>query len=651
MAASSLGTRRGSRSAKSGGRSRRIARRIPRRVRSLLLGPVRVLRPVLRLLPRLPLLVGRLRAVVALVLGAAALRGRGLLLLPLPLLPLRHLPMLAREALVQLGLAPRLPDLPTMLLLHPLPLPGLPALEVLASPLLLPVLAELAPLRLPLLGLALLLEAPVLLRLLRPVAGLPALEVLVHAFLLLTLAGQATLPLSRLAALLPFPHLGRGGPGPAGRHRVGAGENAGLEHGHRAALHAASAGRPDRVHLDHAVAGHAPADGPFDAVDVQAAVHHPALDDAVVRHVPRDADEIAVAVGWKQVAMDPRLHEDALLTKSVVARLDQRVDLRGAEAESNPRAPGDSRRKRGPADVSAPGSPRHPSGSPLVAWHPDPIVGRVPVPTAVVEDDPTEVLVGQPEPAVIIGPDPVADRVGAPAMMDPGHPGPAVLPDVDPAPIGRQIFVEKADVHFNGRAMVGPRGYAAAEPQRESKAHQKRPQGAVPAHARPPFPFPCRDEAGRRPGRRGRRKGLLPDVKADFVPGVHSAHARFVERRLAAPPSLGGPVAAGPAVLRARRATRARGGAPRPAPPPRRRPGTRGRGRRDRPPGGAGSPGGRPRRPRGAGAPALARPRPQRHRGGGPHQPGPGSPLARRRRSRGRDRLLLLEPRVRPRGG
>src|SRR5437773_1689398 len=278
--------------------------------------------------------------------------------------------MLAREALVQVGLAPRLPDLPTMLLLHPLPLPGLPALEVLASPLLLPVLAELAPLRLALLGLALLLEAPVLLRLLRPVAGLPALEVLVHAFLLLTLARQPTLGLSRLAARVPFPHLGRGGPG---RHRVGAGENAGLEHG-----------------------------------------------------------------------------------------------LRRADAESSPGAPGDPGRKRGPTDVAAAGPPRDPSGPPLVAGDPDPLVGRVPVPPAVVEDGPTEVLVGEPKPAVVIGPDPTPVGVGAPAVMDTGSPGPAV-PDLDPVAIGRQIFVEKADVHFKGHAVISPRGDAAPEPQRESE--------------------------------------------------------------------------------------------------------------------------------------------------------------------------------------
>src|SRR5260370_942596 len=83
------------------------------------------------------------------------------------------------------GPPPGVPSLPPSRLPQAPPLAGLPAFEVLPRALLLLPLADLMSLRLALLGLALLLDAPALLRLLRAVSGLPAVQVLPGAFLLL----------------------------------------------------------------------------------------------------------------------------------------------------------------------------------------------------------------------------------------------------------------------------------------------------------------------------------------------------------------------------------------------------------------------------------------------------------------------------------
>jgi hypothetical protein len=130
----------------------------------------------------------------------------------------------------------------------------------------------------------------------------------------------------------------------------------------------------DRVDLDHALSGHAPAGVPLEPIDAQTTVDHSVVRHSVVGHVLRDPDEGRVAVYREGAATDAGIHEGALLTEGVGPWLNEGVDLHAAQVEAHARAPTDPRRERRPSHIAAARTPGHPRGRPLVSGNPEPVI-------------------------------------------------------------------------------------------------------------------------------------------------------------------------------------------------------------------------------------------------------------------------------------
>jgi len=116
-----------------------------------------------------------------------------------------------------------------------------------------------------------------------------------------------------------------------------------------------------------------------------------------------------------------------------------------------------ARRQRRPADVAAAHTPANPSRRPLNARHPNPGIGRVIDPVAIMVTSPRPRLIALPIPAAV-GPNPRAITIGTPFN---GYlsrmPAATIRTYLDPSPLRGERFVEiycAVDLHGSGNFQI-----------------------------------------------------------------------------------------------------------------------------------------------------------------------------------------------------
>jgi hypothetical protein len=254
--------------------------------------------------------------------------------------------MLFALAPFQLGRVLAAPHLLSMLPFHVVALASLAALQILADPLVLPALLSILPPGfLPLLLVPhLQLSALVLLLLacagqlssglalfgvMSSLEGLPARFLLMLGFPGFAPDITALMPGFSILALGLHPRV-RLGPRHAPRFPVGLVVLLAMgRHGFRllpdgrpedrdgVAPSVGPAGFPDRVHLDHVLPRHGPADDSLEPLDAGASSHDPVLDGPVVGDVLGGADDGGVALHRQEATPDVRVDEAALLDECV----------------------------------------------------------------------------------------------------------------------------------------------------------------------------------------------------------------------------------------------------------------------------------------------------------------------------------------------